>query len=269
MENFSVYKPLVAKQREMVFMKRLVSKSQKHQSSRNLSLLDTNAVSAAAWEKAFSQEKNLKGWAACGLVPFTRRPMWELHDAEQAATRNLGAYGDINIDYSQVSFTDMLAGSSDEEESGEDEDPDYGGAKRRRLTSAQIWALKGGCTGEEALQLMKAKHDERTAAEAEKARRRSDRDAAAAKVDEEAKRAALPIIEGIESGAMTVARLTKVQMCSLLVFFAAVPVGMRTKKKEDLLALVKAVPRVQVLLANAAPPLPPPQQAPPPPPPSP
>ena len=89
-------------------------------------------------------------------------------------------------------------------------------------------------------------------------------DAAAAKVDEEAKRAALPIIEGIESGAMTVARLTKVQMCSLLVFFAAVPVGMRTKKKEDLLALVKAVPRVQVLLANAAPP-PPPQPAPPPP----
>ena len=81
---------------------------------------------------------------------------------------------------------------------------------------------------------MKAKHDERTAAEAEKARRRSDRDAAAAKVDEEAKRAALPIIEGIESGAMTVARLTKVQMCSLLVFFAAVPVGMRSKKKEDL-----------------------------------
>ena len=129
--------------------------------------------------------------------------------------------------------------------------------------------MKGGCTGEEALQLMKAKHDERKAAEAEKARRRSDRDAAAAKVDEEAKRAALPIIEGIESGAMTVARLTKVQMCSLLVFFAAVPVGMRTKKKEDLLALVKAVPRVQVLLANAAPPLPPPQQAPPPPPPSP
>ena len=116
---------------------------------------------------------------------------------------------------------------------------------------------------------MKAKHDERVATEAEKARRRSDRDAAAAKVDEEAKRAALPIIEGIESGAMTVARLTKVQMCSLLVFFAAVPVGMRTKKKEDLLALVKAVPRVQVLLANAAPPLPPPQQAPPPPPPSP
>ena len=112
---------------------------------------------------------------------------------------------------------------------------------------------------------MKAKHDESKAREAERQKRKSDRDVEEAKRDEEAKRAALPIIEGIESGAMTVARLTKVQMC---MFFAAVPVGMRTKKKEDLLALVKAVPRVQVL-ANAAPPLPPPQQAPPPPPPSP
>ena len=120
----------------------------------------------------------------------------------------------------------------------------------------------GGCTGEEALQLIKAKHDERVAAEAEKARRRSDRDAPAAKVDEEAKRAALPIIEGIASGAMTVERLTKVQLCSALVFFGVVPVGMRSKKKDDLLTLAKAVPRVQVLLADAAPPPPPPLPAP-------
>ena len=115
---------------------------------------------------------------------------------------------------------------------------------------------------------MKAKHDESKAREAERQKRRSDRDAEEAKRDEEAKRAALPIIEGIEAGAMTVERLTKVHLCSLLVFFGAVPVGMRTKKKEDLRALVKALPRVQVLAA-AAPPLPPPQQAPPPPPPSP
>jgi len=265
-ENFSVYKPLVAKQREIVFMKRIISKTKNK--NRNLNLLDTNAISAAAWEKAFSQERNLKGWASCGLVPFSRKPMWDLHNDEQAAARDLGTYADINIDYSQVSFSDMLNGSSDEEESGEEDDPEFGGAKRRRLTSAQMWALKGGCTGEEALGLMKAKHDESKAREAERQKRRSDRDAEEAKRDEEAKRAALPILESIEAGGITVERLTKVQLCSLLVFFAAVPVGMRTKKKEDLRALVKALPRIQVLAA-AAPPLPPPQQAPPPPPSSP
>ena len=90
-------------------------------------------------------------------------------------------------------YPPLSNGSFDEEENGEEDDPKFEGAKRRRLTSAQMWALKGGCTGEEALGLMKATHDERTVAEVEKARRRSDRDTAAAKLDEEAKRAALPI----------------------------------------------------------------------------
>ena len=228
--------------------------------ARNLNLRDVNEISKVAWEEAFKQENNVKGWATCGLYPFTRRPMWELHAEEQATATAMEGHSELNIDYSQVSMADILHSDSEEEESGEDDDPEFGGPRKRRLTSAQIWAMEGGCTGPEAMRMVREKYDARRIEEEAREAKRVERAAAAAKVDDEAKRAALPIVEAIEAGTLKLDRLTKVQMCSLLVFFDAVPVGMRTKKKDDLLQAVKAVPRLQVLLdaADGAPPLPPP-----------
>ena len=83
--------------------------------------------------------------------------------------------------------------------------------------------------------MVREKYDARRIEEEAREAKRVERAAAAAKVDDEAKRGALPIVEAIEAGTLKLDRLTKVQMCSLLVFFDAVPVGMRTKKKDDLL----------------------------------
>ena len=38
----------------------------------------------AAWEDAFTEDRNLKGWAAEGLIPFTRNEYWKLHLANKA-----------------------------------------------------------------------------------------------------------------------------------------------------------------------------------------
>ena len=72
-ENFAVYKPQVAKKRNSVFMKRVLNLKR---GARNLNLRDVNEISKVAWEEAFKQENNVKGWATCGLYPFTRRPMY-------------------------------------------------------------------------------------------------------------------------------------------------------------------------------------------------
>ena len=140
---------------------------------------------------------------------------------------------------------------------------DNGGARKRRITSAQIWALKGGCTGAEAMKMMREKHLERSKDAKDKEERAVVRQAEKDKVDDESKRIALPIIEELEDGKTTIDALTKPKLCSLLIFFDKVPVGMRQKKVADLKALVSAIPRLMVLTAPIAepaddPPPPPP-----------
>ena len=115
-----------------------------------------------------------------------------------------------------------------------------------------MWALKGGCTGPEAMTIMKEKHDMRSAAETEKAVRATARQAKKDKVDEQLRRAALPLIALIEGGHMTdIDRLEKTKLISLLIFYNATVVGMRQKPKAELAALVKQIPRLQVLLSTA------------------
>ena len=95
-----------------------------------------------------------------------------------------------------------------------------------------MWALKGGCTGPEAMTIMKEKHDMRSAAETEKAVRATARQAKKDKVDEQLRRAALPLIALIEGGIVTdIDRLEKTKLISLLIFYNATVVGMREKPK--------------------------------------
>ena len=39
-----------------------------------------------AWEHAFTKERNLQGWVKEGIIPFTRRQLWELHEQKLAAS---------------------------------------------------------------------------------------------------------------------------------------------------------------------------------------
>ena len=56
----------------------------------------------------------------------------------------------------------------------------------------------------------------------------------------------------IEGGIVTdIDRLKKTKLISLLIFYNATVVGMRQKPKAELAALVKQIPRVQVLLSTA------------------
>ena len=122
--NFAVYKPLVAKKRTAVFMQRVLAKN--CPKSRNLNLRDTNEISADAWEKSFSEENNLKAWSVCGLIPFTRRPMWDLHEEEKAVAETMAGHDsnqELNIDYTQISFEDMLEDDENEEQSGDEGAP--------------------------------------------------------------------------------------------------------------------------------------------------
>ena len=93
---------------------------------------------------------------------------------------------------------------------------------------------------------------QRSAAETEKAVRATARQAKKDKVDEQLRRAALPLIALIEGGIVTdTYRLEKTKLISLLIFYNATVVGMRQKPKAELAALVKQIPRVQVLLSTA------------------
>ena len=97
--------------------------------------------------------------------------------------------------------------------------------------------------------IMKEKHDMRSAAETEKAVRATARQAKKDKVDEQLRRAALPLIALIEGGIVTdIDRLEKTKLISLLIFYNATVVGMRQKPKAE---LAKQIPRLQVLLSTA------------------
>ena len=102
------------------------------------------------------------------------------------------------------------------------------------------------------MKMMREKHLERSKDAKDKEERAVVRQAEKDKVDDESKRVALPIIEELEDGKTTIDALTKPKLCSLLIFFNKVPVGMRQKKVADLKALVSAIPRLMVLTAPIA-----------------
>jgi len=232
--SFGVYKPLLAKSRALAFMKKMLHS----QRSSGLNMLDLNDICKAPWETAFSRVNNLSGWRTSGVSPFTRRVMWDLHASEQQDTIDLQGHEDVNIDFTTKSMIDLVSPTSDEEESGDD-DEDFGGARKRRLTSANLWALEGGCTSVEAMKLVRQNHEASIAKAIEKASRANKRINAKVMRDNELRAQSRTLLDKLEAKTLTLATLKVKELSSLCFFFdVVIPQG---TKKGALLALVRTI----------------------------
>ena len=68
----------------------------------------------AAWEDAFSEEKIKRGWAQEGIVPLTRRLYWELRDEEKATglVPSAVSLGDISAFNLKMDTASLVSGES-------------------------------------------------------------------------------------------------------------------------------------------------------------
>ena len=105
--NFVAFKNMLEKNKAALFLQRSLGLGG-HKGPRGVFMTDLNTVSASAWLHAFDKKTNLNGWRRAGLVPFTRRPMWDLIAEEQRKKSALVKDGSVNFDFSTKKLEDLL-----------------------------------------------------------------------------------------------------------------------------------------------------------------
>ena len=122
--------------------------------------------------------------------------------------RSIVKDGSVDVDFSTKKLSDLLLTGSfyGQDESGTATFDDDGNprAKTIHLTSAQLWALGGGCTEEEAMAVVKADHDRRAEKQQEKDDRATVAQTKADAAMEKLRDVGAPLVAQIMAGALQI-----------------------------------------------------------------
>ena len=228
-------------------------------------LTDEDSLRAARipWQEAFADWRVERGWAEEGVVPFTRKLMWDLKKEEDA--RGVVASRVPPVDVSGFGITPaetstalvpaagtvaMASGAAWDEGIHEEVqrllrneigDPTLNVApvpppkRKPKLTSALLFKLPGGATGETGRQLIRAKEVERQLAVARTEHNKEKTKARTAKRADSDWLVAQGALDDLEAAKFDLKGLSKPQLQSLV---RALQVGNANGKKDALRALL-------------------------------